>query len=70
MIALAQQLAADINSDFAALFNEKKYRELQSVASDSQQGLIESLQALAEPLVRLVHAAAALSSIRTNALAG
>lgn len=61
VLQLAQQLAADLNSDFAALFNEKKYRELQAVAIDSQQGLIESLQALSEPLVKLMQTAAVLS---------
>ena len=33
---ICQQLAADLNSDYPALFNEKKYRELQQIASSAQ----------------------------------
>lgn len=35
-LSLAQQLASDLNSDYCALFAEKKYKELQSVADSSQ----------------------------------
>ena len=31
--ALRQSLSADLNSDYSALFNEKKYKELQAMAS-------------------------------------
>lgn len=54
-------LAGELNSDFASLFNEKKYREMQAVATESQASLIESTQSLAEPLVKLLHTSASLS---------
>jgi hypothetical protein len=31
--ALRQSLSADLNSDYSSLFNEKKYKELQAMAS-------------------------------------
>jgi len=32
-IQLSSQLSQDLNSDFASLYNEKKYRELQAIAA-------------------------------------
>lgn len=39
-IQLCQLLAADLNADYASLFNEKKYRELQNIASLSQETIV------------------------------
>jgi hypothetical protein len=36
VIQLSSQLAQDLNSDFAAVFNEKKYKEIQALTQQAQ----------------------------------
>ena len=43
-VLICQQLAADLNSDYPALFNEKKYKELQLIAKASQTNILQQLK--------------------------
>ena len=44
VISLSSQLSQDLNSDFPALFNEKKYKELQAIAAKAQPALVQQTQ--------------------------
>ena len=67
---LCQQLSQDINADYPSLFNEKKNRELQQIASLSQETILAQVKAQAEPLFRQIKTALRLSLTRREALSG
>lgn len=61
-------LAQDLNSDYPSLFNEKKYRELQSMAQLSQDTLVASVKLQIRPLVESLKTALSLSTVRCQLL--
>ena len=65
-VNLCQQLASDLNSDYAALFNEKKYKELQLIAGSVQSNILGQLKAQILPVYRVIAEASILSRRRQS----
>jgi histidyl-tRNA synthetase len=63
-LQLCQLLAQDLNSDYPSLFNEKKYRELQNIATASQDTLVNQVKLQVKPLFDNLKTALSLSSVR------
>lgn len=55
-----------MNADFAALFSEKKYKEMMAFASQAQENLLRSSEMAAKPLLELVQEANNVSFARRN----
>lgn len=67
-LQLCQLLAQDLNSDYPSLFQEKKYRELQNIASLSQDTLVAQVKLQIRPLVENLKTAISLSTVRCQLL--
>ena len=67
-LQICQILSQDINADYPSLFNEKKYRELQNIASLSQDTLVGQVKSLIQPLVANIKTALSLSNVRCQLL--
>lgn len=65
---LCQLLAQDLNADYAMLFAEKKYRELQNIASLSQATLVSQVKLMVKPMLDNIKQALTLSSVRFQLL--
>jgi len=57
-----------LNADYPSLFNEKKYRELQNIASLSQDTLVSSVKLMIRPLVENLKIVLSLSTVRCQLL--
>ena len=57
-----------MNADYPSLFNEKKYRELQNIASLSQDTLVSSVKLMIRPLVENLKIVLSLSTVRCQLL--
>lgn len=44
VIQLSSSLAQDLNSDFAAVFNEKKYKELQALTQQASASQVHNIR--------------------------
>lgn len=67
-IELCQLVSQDLNAEYPSLFNEKKYRELQNIASLSQDTLVEAVKQQIKPLFEHLKTALSLSTVRCQLL--
>lgn len=57
-----------MNADYPSLFHEKKYRELQNIATASQDTLVSQVKLQIKPLVENLKTALSLSTVRCQLL--